>query len=299
MSTKANLRVLPFLLAFAGLLSNAAAQPGGLKFEPLKLDYAKHCKKESPVKLERDWQSWNGEKVAAPSLRLVELAEAYASGTGGLPKDAATAKRILDHLKSSRRYKDLRTILVSARIAFDESTDRAAMADAFKELRQEFERGNTSVVYLLGQAYESGLGVSADKEKALEFYKLSATLGNTNAMIRTAATLKALGTDPEGQVVASVNALTNLVSAVERGDCSAANSLYSVYLSGELGVKDPQLAIRWYDVFAQSGSVRAAMRLGTLFRRGQIVDPDLTKALSYFEQAAAGGDAKEIGRAHV
>jgi TPR repeat protein len=300
MNTKANLKILPVLLAFAGLMSNAAAQPGGLKFEPLKLDYARHCKKETPVKLERNWQSWNGEKVSAPSLRLVELAEAYASGTGGLPKDTATAKRILDHLKSGRRYKDLRTILVSARIAFDERTDRAATVDAFNELQQEFERGNTSVVYLLGQAYESGLGVGANKEKALEFYKLAATLGNTNAMIRTASTLKALGTDPEGQVVASVNALTNLVSAVESGDCSAANSLYSVYLSGELGVKDPQLAVRWYDVFAQSGSVRAAMRLGTLYRRGQIVDPDLTKALGYYEQAAAGGDARgafEAGRA--
>ncbi len=296
------MRIMAMAAVLAASVASARSEISSLKFEPLELNYQKHCVGPPKIKTDRDWQQWQGEKVATPSQKLVDLADAYANGLGGLPRDITTAKRLLEYLKNERRYADGRTTLISARILFDEKSDREAMAEAVKELEKEFERGNTSAAYLLGQAYEFGTGVTVDKKKAVEFYRLSATLDNTNAMIRTVVLLRSLKADEAEINIAAVGALTNLVSAVESGDCTAANVLYHVYRTGELGVLDTDLAMRWYDIIAKAGNTRAAMRLGNFYRQGRSRAPDLKKALFYTEMAAKAGDpmgAIETGRAYA
>jgi TPR repeat protein len=301
MKLNAPWRTLGFTAALAASVCGAHAQSGGLKFEPLELDYAKHCLKPPAIKVDRDWTKWTGEKIATPSQKLIDIADAYSSGSGDLVRDSATARRILDYLQVERRYRDGQTVVLDARLVFDANTDKQAMAQAVKDLEAEFARGNTSSTYLLGQAYELGLGVAADKKKALQFYRLSATVGNTSAMIRTVALVRASGGDEADQRIATISALTDLVSAVERRDCSAAGVLYNVYQSGELGVQDEALAIRWYEIVAKSGNVRAAMRLANFYRLGRGVSPDIRRSTFFTEMAADAGDPKgayETGRAY-
>jgi TPR repeat protein len=302
MKLKAPFRTLGFATIVAASVCGALAQTAELKFEPLDLDYAKHCLKPPAVKVDRDWTQWKGEKVVTPSQELIAIADAYSSGSGGLPRDSATARRILDLLKTERRYRDGQTVVLNARMVFEENTDQTAMAQAVKDLEEEFTRGNTGSAYLLGQAHELGYGVAVDKKKALQFYKLSATVGNTSAMIRTVALVRASGGDEAEQKIAAISALTDLVSTVERRDCSASNVLYNVYLSGELGVQDPALAIRWYEVVAKSGNARAALRLANFYRIGRGVAPDIQRSTYFAEMAADAGDPKgayETGRAYV
>jgi TPR repeat protein len=301
MMSKWLVRIVGIAVAHAATLAIAQAQDVSLKFEPLDLDYAKHCKKPPAIKVDRDWQQWQDEKVATPSQELVEIADAYSNGFSGLPRDNATAKKILEYIKAERKFANGQTVIIGARIAFSEKTDRDEMARYVKALEEEFARGNTSAAYLLGQAYELGNGVAVDKQKAVKFYRLSATVDNTGALIRAAVILKSLKVDEAEQKIAAVGALTNLVSAVERGDCSAANVLYNLYYSGELGAKDTALAMRWYGIVAKTGNTRAAIQLGNYYRLGRGGQPDLQKALFYTEMAAKAGDPKgafETGRAY-
>lgn len=297
-----NWLALTFSAVLTAMAWHANAQSIDLKFEPLDIDYAKHCRVQPSIKTNRDWRLWQGEKVSVPAQELVKLADAYSSNSSGLPKDLDTSGRILEYLKTARNYHDGQTAIIGARIALAQKTDGAAMALAVKDLESEFQRGNIGATFLLGQAYEQGLGVSADKLRALSYFKLSATADKVNGMIRTAVLMRALGADRAQQRIATVSAITNLVSAVEGGDCSAANMLHKIYMSGELGIQDTALATRWYEVVAKAGSARAAMRLGQLYAQGRFVEADRSKSVHYFEMAARTGDPKgafEAGRAYA
>ena len=72
----------------------------------------------------------------------------------------------------------------------------------------------------------------------------------------------------------------------EHGDCEAQFSLGLMYDTGDLGKRDPKLAVYWFARAAAAGVAGACLYLGMKYEFGVQVAQDKKKAQHWYEQAA-------------
>jgi uncharacterized protein len=151
------------------------------------------------------------------------------------------------------------------------------------------EQGNAEALYLLGFASESGKGLDASKEKALEFYRKASALKQKDATYRLAFIL--LASDQEADRTQAKKALED---AAKEDPTVAARILGEAYLRGRLTpTPDSDKAIFWWKSAADAGDV-PSMLLMARFYEGQFGFPELKDAKESFAayaKAAGLGDA--------
>jgi uncharacterized protein len=154
------------------------------------------------------------------------------------------------------------------------------------------EKGNAEAQYLLGFAHESGKGVEASKEKALEYYKKAADGKHKDAVYRMSFILLASDKEEERQ-----QARQALESAAKDDPAVAARILGEAYLRGLLTpTADPDKAISWWKQAADAGDV-ASIVLIARFYEGQFGFPELKNpktALDNYAKAAGLGNASAM-----
>ncbi len=178
-----------------------------------------------------------------------------------------------------------------------EGPAKAAM-EAFKEGRHAkaielakplAEQGNAEALYLLGFAYESGQGVEASKDKALEYYRKAAASKHKDAVYRLSFIL--LASDKEDERDQARQALE---TAAKDDPAVAARILGEAYLRGLLTPSpDPDKAIFWWKRAADAGDVLSVL-LVARFYEGQFGFPelkDLKESLANYAKAAGLGNA--------
>jgi TPR repeat protein len=178
-----------------------------------------------------------------------------------------------------------------------EGPAKAAM-DAFKDGRHAkavelatplAEQGNAEAQYLLGFAYESGQGVEASKEKALEYYRKAAAGKHKDAIYRMSFIL--LASDKEDERDQARQALE---TAAKDDPEVAARILGEAYLRGLLTPKaDPDKAVYWWNRAADAGDILSVLMLAR-FYEGQFGFPELKdseKSLAHYAKAAGLGNA--------
>lgn len=151
------------------------------------------------------------------------------------------------------------------------------------------EKGNAEALYLLGFAYESGKGVDASKEKALEYYRKAAAGKHMDAIYRMSFILLASDKEEEREQARQV-----LEGAAKDDPAVAARILGEAYLRGRLSpTADPDKAVFWWKRGADAGDV-ASMLLVARFYEGQFGFPELKnpkEALDSYAKAAGLGNA--------
>ncbi|MFT3989830.1 MAG: SEL1-like repeat protein [Luteolibacter sp.] len=150
------------------------------------------------------------------------------------------------------------------------------------------DKGDREAIYLMGFAYETGKGVEASREKALENYRKAAELKQKDASYRLSFILLASQKKEERE-----EARAMLEKAAKDDPAVAGRILGEAYLRGLVGEKaDVDKAVGWWQSAANAGDIPSLIFLGS-FYEGQYGFPekkDLKKSLESFKKAADLGD---------
>ncbi|HEX6858843.1 MAG TPA: hypothetical protein VF138_01395 [Caulobacteraceae bacterium] len=112
-----------------------------------------------------------------PAAQL-HLARLYETGTGGLKKDEAEARRWTEQAARGGEAKAMHNLALYYFQGVGGAKDPATAALWF---RQAAERGVTDSQYNLGRLYEEGYGVSKDTATAYRWYLIAARTGDAEA----------------------------------------------------------------------------------------------------------------------
>jgi hypothetical protein len=154
------------------------------------------------------------------------------------------------------------------------------------------EKGNAEALYLLGFAHETGQGVEASRDKALEYYRKAAAIKHRDAIYRLSFILLASEKETERD-----QARQNLEDAAQSDPMVAGRILGEAYLRGRLTpTADPDKAIFWWKRAADAGDM-VSMTLIARFFEGQFGFPefkDIKNSLDYYSKAAGLGDVNAM-----
>ena len=131
------------------------------------------------------------------------------------------------------------------------------------------DQGNAEALYLMGFAYESGKGVEASKDQAVDYYRKASALKHKDATYRLAFILLASETEEE-----RTQAREALEAAATEDPTVAARILGEAYLRGRLTpTADPDKAIFWWKSAADAGDIPSLLLMAR-FYEGQFGFPE-------------------------
>lgn len=139
--------------------------------------------------------------------------------------------------------------------------------------------------YYVGRFFEEGYGVSKDVEKAVGFYRDSASHGYALAQFT-------IGLCYENGVVLEKNigeALKWICEAAEQGFAAAQLDLGMRCIAGNGLEKDVDEAVRWFTKAADQGHDYAQYKLGVCYAAGIGVAKDEAEAVNWFRKSAEQG----------
>jgi TPR repeat protein len=171
--------------------------------------------------------------------------------------DQDVAKGIPWLEKAAERF-NLDAMSLLHRVYRGDYGSEANYAKAMKWLQRAAEHpaAETSLIFLLGQAYEQGKLVKRDFAKAQEYYQLAAKLGDQDAPFKVGQLYqRGLGSTPEHKL-----ALRFYRLAASRGNKEAMVAMYNNYFCGISVNYDPVMAQRWLDRAISNGSSGAIMK---------------------------------------
>ncbi|MEK7951276.1 tetratricopeptide repeat protein [Luteolibacter soli] len=173
-----------------------------------------------------------------------------------------------------------------------------AALDAFREGRHNVgvdlakplaEKGNADALFLLGFAAETGQGMPASRDAALENYKKAAAAGNKDATYRRALILLNSKEEKDRQ-----EGREALESAAKTDPANAGRILGEAWLRGLLSEKaDYDKASEWWNKASNAGDTPSILLLARLHEGafGFKEKADAKKSLEFYQKAAALGDA--------
>ncbi|OYW55662.1 MAG: hypothetical protein B7Y84_09510 [Azorhizobium sp. 32-67-21] len=135
---------------------------------------------------------------------------------------------------------------------------------------------------LLGELYARGFGVPYDPQKAGDYYRRAAGLGDTNAMFA----LGMMALTGQGIVQNDAAAARWFQDAASKGHGSAAYNLGLLYMQGRGVNAEMRSAAQWFRTAADAGVPDAEYALAVLLREGNGVVPDRITALRLMREAA-------------
>ena len=181
--------------------------------------------------------------------------------------------------------------------AVSEGPAKAAL-DAFREGRHTVgvdlakplaEKGDADALFLLGFAAETGQGMPASRDAALDNYKKAAAAGNKDATYRRALILLNSKEEKDRQ-----EGRESLESAAGTDPANAGRILGEAWLRGLLSEKpDYDKALEWWSKASNAGDTPSILLLARLHEGafGFKEKADVKKALEFYQKAAALGDA--------
>lgn len=205
----------------------------------------------------------------------------YVIGTG-VPRDWTEAE---ERLTKGWGYLELGNLYV--RQARSAKTPQEANALVEKALKAYGERAsNADALAALGDLYASGLGVTADLDRAQQYWGQAAALGSLAAKISLKKIDPAdLAKDPDPSLLADIKA------GAEKGS-PAAQYLQGVVCRDGVGAPaDDAAAARWFKLAAAQGNADASVALAECYAKGRGVKRNLANAFARYEEAATAGNA--------
>ena len=192
---------------------------------------------------------------ADPDPALVEAIDWYTGVAGSV--DDARAHELLEQAVSGGgplAMMWLARVHSTGRMGFprDEERARAIASDVIAEVERAAEAGVLEAVFLMGTAYDEGLGKSVDPVEAAVWHR----------------------------------------RAAERGHVLGAHNLGNQYAAGRGVEEDHALAAEWWLRAAERGDAITQLRLGEAYEAGRGVPLDLERARAWYGRAASAGNAQ-------
>ena len=153
--------------------------------------------------------------------------------------------------------------------------------------RQAAEQGHADAQFRLGAMYARGQGVPADDREAVFWYSKAAGQGHADAQFwlgYSHASGKGVAADDR-------EAVFWYREAAQQGDADAQFELGRSYTIGGGVAEDDQEAVFWYRKAAEQGHVEAQFWLGAMHNSGRGVAEDDQEAVFWYRKAAEQGHA--------
>jgi TPR repeat protein len=179
-------------------------------------------------------------------------------------------------------------ISLTAHATLDEA--KAAYKNKNYEIAlQEFlplaQKGDAVAQFYIGLMLDAGDGVTADYQKALEWYGKAAAQGYIPAQANLGVLYES-GVDQNYKM-----AEFWYLKAAEQGDAASQANLGALYYIGRGAVKrDHSKAAHWYAKAAEQGNPVAQNGLSNMLEYGQSVKQDLIQAYKWILLAASAGN---------
>ena len=188
-----------------------------------------------------------------PDPTLLEAVEWYTGVAGRV--DDARARRLLEEAVEDRdpiSVMWLARVHSRGRMGFerDEDEARRLARSAVPAVQRAAESGVLEAIFLMGTAYDEGLGKEEDPVRAALWH----------------------------------------ARAAERGHVLAAHNLGNAYSTGRGVAQDPTQAVKWWTQAAEAGDAITQLRLGGAFENGLGTARDMEAAAAWYRRAAAAGN---------
>lgn len=134
----------------------------------------------------------------------------------------------------------------------DEARAKAMAAIVIDAVRRQADRGSAEAQFLVGTAFDEGLGVPEDPAAAIEWFRKAAAQDHTLAQ----------------------------------------HNLGNAFAGGRGVPIDAAEAVRWWRLAGEKGDAVVQLRLGEAFERGTGVGRDLAQARRWYADAAGRGNAQ-------
>lgn len=180
------------------------------------------------------------------------------------------------------RYGEVLEYRQARALLYDDDVTQAEKREAVKVLERLWDKGFTSAAYHLGRAYWNGLGVLPDDEKAEEWFRRSAAIGNVKSQYTLGKLLQEQGRLSE--------AVRWYKCACESGSQYAQYHLGKMYLLGNDVPKDIEKAVQLLMSSANQGNQYAQYVLGKLCLQGKEVEKNPEAARYWLARAAVQGN---------
>jgi TPR repeat protein len=176
------------------------------------------------------------------------------TGTGAGRRSAsprAVGRAVADDDPISRMW--LARCYSTGRMQFERDPARArAIASECWRRSATSPHGEVEAIFLMGTAYDEGLGAEVSPEEAARWYR----------------------------------------RAADRGHVLAQHNIGNLYEAGRGVPKDGALAVEWWRRAAEQGDAIPMLRLGTMYEEGRGVARDLEQAKAWYARSAARGNAR-------
>ena len=155
------------------------------------------------------------------------------------------------------------------------------------------DQADDNLYYKLGSMFKKGLGTAVDMDRAIDYFKCSAELGNKNAK-RVLALEYISGEHWEQDIEKGLDMLTE---CAESGDTSACYKLGKIYFKGEIVLQDLNKAEKYLLLVEDNEYTQYA--LGKLYLQAEKYD--IQKAVDYFEKSADRNNwsSYQLGRLYL
>jgi TPR repeat protein len=174
-----------------------------------------------------------------------------------------------------------------------EDRNEKRFEEGLVKFRAAAAMGHGRAMNVIGVAYNNGEGVAENVVEAYKWFKASAETGEPRALRNLAIGFRK-GVPEAGINVDDVEAMRLMRMAADAGLPDAMYDLAD-WLR-EANENDPA-ALEWFMKGADAGNVDCMRMVGELHRIGACgLQPNYSKALPWFERAAAEGDADQILR---
>ena len=154
---------------------------------------------------------------------------------------------------------------------------KQSLAD-FQKLEAD-KQVDDNMFYKMGRMFRLGLGIEIDIQKAIDYFKRAANLGNKNAK-RTMALEYISGENVEQDIDKGIEMLTELADS---GDIMSAYKLGKIYLSGEIVYTDLDKAEKYLKQAADDDNEYAMYAIAKLYISDK--KKDITKAVDLLKKA--------------
>ncbi|MDE2793537.1 MAG: tetratricopeptide repeat protein [Gemmatimonadota bacterium] len=188
-----------------------------------------------------------------PDPTLLEAVGWYTGVAGAVDDDRARA--LLDEAVAGEgplAVMWLARVHSTGRMGFPRDGERARelAASVIREVQRAAESGILEAVFLMGTAYDEGLGKPVDPVLAASWHR----------------------------------------RAAERGHVLGAHNLGNAYASGRGVEQDAAQAVKWWTRAAEQGDAITQLRLGEAYEAGRGDGRDLERAREWYRRAAAAGN---------
>lgn len=163
-----------------------------------------------------------------------------------------------------------------------------ASSENTQQLIKKADQGDIEAIQQLTTMYAKGEKVVKDDQKALQYSRKGAALGDTQSKYMAGMILFHRANASKQDLAEATKFLTEVA---ESGHAHTQVTLGSYYLTGEILPKNIALGIKWTEAAAKQNHGLALNNLGWMYYKGTGVQQDYKKAVEYLEKGVKQNNA--------